>query len=146
MDLVSDDEREVLLLENRFIEGIRTSAYEPTQLRERPIFRVLCKSPTLDTPDGWGDARTRLLRCLPHSNPISTRMYGAVAIGLTVELYEWDGSDSNNPRPRIMHQGPINLAKPKDRHTLDKLLDEIEENMKEDAEWGQYPFRRPAAN
>ncbi|KAJ9155261.1 hypothetical protein NKR23_g1740 [Pleurostoma richardsiae] len=122
-NLASNDEPDAIVIEVRFVGG-RTSARESWEIRERPIFMVECKKPTRDTPEEWESARVQLLQYLDDNVAGSKRMYGAVAIGLKVEIYKWDATNPSGPLMRL-HPATIDLNLAKDRRELEALLDEV---------------------
>ncbi|KAK7431653.1 hypothetical protein QQZ08_001872 [Neonectria magnoliae] len=119
--LASDGEPDAIVIEVRFIGNgdVRSS----TQLLENQIFMVECKSSEYDTTSGWRNAATQLIDYLVDNTNGSTRLFGALAIGTKVEVYEWQYG--RNPPLFPIHAGRLDLGKAADRHTFEVAMEQV---------------------
>ncbi|PYI01467.1 hypothetical protein BO78DRAFT_401289 [Aspergillus sclerotiicarbonarius CBS 121057] len=101
----------------------------PNDWVERQIFLVECKPPSSDTPTGWddtiiGQSRNHLSQAL---NP-SGRWYAAVAIGLKVRFYQFDGTVPANQQLVQLHQGTFDMSESDGIVQVEDMMSYIKEN------------------
>ncbi|KGO35837.1 Cytochrome b5 [Penicillium expansum] len=99
---------------------------------EHPIFIVLCKRPSSDTPSlDWDDTMQSefLHRLSENSNSGGTeRLFGALAIGKKVKFYRFDGKTQPNQRLAQLHQDTIDLEKANGPAQVEGMMNYIKIN------------------
>lgn len=92
------------------------------QLLENQVFMVACESSEKDTPNGWEDARVQLIHCLEENVNGSVALFGAVAIGTKVEVYECE-LQGDRPSLRLLHHDQLDLGSGGDRLALEVAME-----------------------
>ncbi|KAM0429262.1 hypothetical protein ACHAPT_006476 [Fusarium lateritium] len=118
----SDDESGGIVIEVRFLDvGSFSGSDQPL---ESQIFMVECQGSDEDTDGGWQNAIAQLTHYLENNTNGSVQLFGAVAIGIKVELYEWEYRNRLSHLHRI-HDGCLDLGNAGDRCSLEAAMDHI---------------------
>lgn len=120
--LADNGQPDAIVIEVRLVGN---TVRDSTQLREFQIFMVECKSWDYDTPSEWENAFDQLNHYLLANMNSSNKLFGAVAIGTKVVIYEWErtGLDTSSMQP--IHAGTIDLQVHAHRLTLETALDRV---------------------
>ncbi|KAM5350323.1 hypothetical protein ACJ41O_006828 [Fusarium nematophilum] len=92
-----------------------------TQFLEKQVFIVECKGPGWDTPEGW-QATTEQLTHYLENNAGCKKLFGAVAIGTKVEVYEWEYCNGRLYMNQI-HAHRLDLGSAEDRCAFEVALE-----------------------
>ncbi|KAM0245841.1 hypothetical protein ACHAP5_005161 [Fusarium lateritium] len=121
--LANNDEPDGIVIEVRFVGHgpVRNSDY----LVEHQIFMVECKGSESNTPRGWAIAADQLTHYLENNINGSRKLFGAVAIGTLVEVYEWEYENQRSSL-RPIHNGRLDLRNAGDRITFEGALNHVQ--------------------
>ena len=90
---------------------------------------VECKRPSSDTPTGWDNTITgQFLDDLSQTLYASERLYGAVAIGLKVRFFQFDGTAPANQQLVQLHQGTFDMGGPNGIAQVEDMMNYIKAN------------------
>lgn len=120
--LPGDERPEGVVIEVQFLGA--GSITDPDQLLENPIFIVVCKASDSGSHDGWQNAATQLTYYLENNTNGATQLFGAIAIGTKVELYQWEYRNQSSHLHRI-HDGRLDLGSAGDRCTFEATMDHV---------------------
>ncbi|KLP18124.1 uncharacterized protein LW94_12081 [Fusarium fujikuroi] len=110
-------ETDAILVKVQYVWGEPSGGFQ-----EHEIFVTECKSWEHDTDEGWTLAADQLKDYLRDNDPHgSWTMFGAVAIGTKVQIYEWRGEKTTTSLTPIYWQ--LDLGSATDRCTFEKAME-----------------------
>ncbi|EEU40095.1 uncharacterized protein NECHADRAFT_99095 [Fusarium vanettenii 77-13-4] len=118
--LASVEKVDGVVIEVRFLGT--GSITDPGQILENQIFIVECNGSHKDTHDRWHNAAVQLTHYLENNTNGTDQLFGAIAIGTKVEVYQWEYHNGSSHLHRI-HDDQLDLGSARDRCTFEAAMD-----------------------